>query len=137
MPFNTTLFSHRVLLFGGSTPPNAALQTQFLTKHSKQNAGGYGSKLIRQRTAGFSPCFHLQGQPILGLPYFAPQPDGKTVASCVPHHPSSAEPNSFGSAARGKRSSGGTGAACRHGWVPGPAGLGARHGSMALVRQVC
>ena len=33
---------------------------------------GYGSKLSLQGnwTAAFSPCFLLQGQPILGLPYF-------------------------------------------------------------------
>ena len=30
---------------------------------------GYGSNLIHQGTAGFSPCFHLPGQAILGT-YF-------------------------------------------------------------------
>ena len=32
--------------------------------------GRYGSTLIHEIKAGFSPCFHVPGQPILVLPYF-------------------------------------------------------------------
>ena len=42
----------------------------FNWKEKGTNPFGHGSKLRRQGSAGFSPCFHLPGQPILRLPYF-------------------------------------------------------------------
>ena len=35
---------------------------------------GCGSKLTRRGYAGFGPCVHLPGQPILGYRFFEPQP---------------------------------------------------------------
>ena len=44
-----------------------------------------GSKFNRQGTAGFSPCVHLAGQTMWGLPYFGPaksNPDRWWDSSC-------------------------------------------------------
>ena len=53
-------------------PPRKKVQNH--TNTPPPHRYGCGSKLNRRGYAGFGPCFHLPGQPVLEIRFFEPQP---------------------------------------------------------------
>ena len=63
----------------GVSPAALSLQTIRFMGWSVMHLNGCGSKLNRRGYAGFGPCFHLPGQPILEFQFFEPQPNHTTL----------------------------------------------------------
>ena len=67
-PVALPLWAVAFLLPGGCGCQNSNGIPFYLVGEFTHFRTGYGSKLNHQ--PGFSPCFHLPGEPVLGLPYF-------------------------------------------------------------------
>ena len=58
-------------------PKREAQGSLFLDPSLNRSNLGMGQNLTARGPAGLSPCFHLPGQAVLGLPDFDPQPSGQ------------------------------------------------------------